>query len=61
MKNDQTFSKPVSTGMRKRTSDTRLWYKSRTFSTRSRDGGAKRSKKRWMRESNKEKSGYFVQ
>ena len=35
-----TFERPVSTGMRNLTSDTRLWYKSRTLSTNACDGAA---------------------
>lgn len=34
-----TFSSPLSTGMRKRTSGSRLWYRSRTRFTSSGDGG----------------------
>lgn len=34
-----TFSNPLSTGMRKRTSGSRLWYRSRTRFTSSGDGG----------------------
>lgn len=35
-----TFDKPVRTGMRHRTSGTRLWYRSLTFSTRSTEGAS---------------------
>jgi hypothetical protein len=34
-----TFSSPLSTGMRKRTSGRRLWYRSRTRFTNSGEGG----------------------
>lgn len=35
----RTFSSPLSTGMRKRTSGSRLWYRSRTRFTSSGEGG----------------------
>lgn len=39
LKPSGTFSRPLMTGIRKRTSGTRLWYRSRTLSTNSGDGG----------------------
>uniref|UniRef100_A0A6B0V0B3 Uncharacterized protein n=1 Tax=Ixodes ricinus TaxID=34613 RepID=A0A6B0V0B3_IXORI len=41
------FDSPLSTGMRKRTSETRLWYRSRTRATSSAEGGVL-SVRMWM-------------